>query len=232
MKVIGAGMDRTGTVSLQTALEILGYNTYHAISSFQNWEQGHLDMWSDAMEGKKEIDFNYIFRDYQATTALPAFLFYRELMEAYPKAKVILTVRDPEAWWASWSGLVKSQAENVDSLVFLPRFAAIDRMIHNFERLFFKIEPNVYVKEDAIATFIKHNEEVIATVPPERLLVFDVREGWEPLCKFLGHPIPRMEFPNTNSGNAHVDRLFREMVERDMKAMGIPMPQPEKEEKN
>lgn len=222
MKVIGAGFDRTGTMSLQAGLETLGFRTYHAINAFQKWEEGHLDMWSDVMEGKAEMDWHKIYDGFDATTALPGCYYYEELMEAFPEAKVVLTVRDAEAWWKSWSGLVDVQAESVDSLVFLPRFAAIDRMIHNFERVFFGIEPNQYVKEDAIASFNKHIEKVKATVPPERLLVFDVKEGWEPLCNFLGVPIPAEPFPNTNAGNDNVNRLMGEMVENDMKKYGPP----------
>jgi hypothetical protein len=215
-------MDRTGTVSLQTALDMLGYRTYHAIETFKNWERGDLDMWSDYMEGKAEMDWDKVFEGYDATTALPPFLYYKELMEYYPDSKVILTVRDPEDWWKSWSALVASQAENVDSLVFLPRFAAIDRMIHNFERVFFNIEPDQYVKEDTIATFVKHNEEVMATVPPERLLVFDVRDGWGPLCEFLEKDCPDVMFPHVNRGVNNVDSIMAGLVEKDMKKYGPP----------
>jgi len=224
MKIIGAGMDRTGTVSLQTAFELLGYHTYHAIVAFQNWEKGDLDMWSDYMEDKGEMDFRKVFEGYDATTALPAFIYYRELMEIYPDAKVVLTVRDPEDWWKSWSALVEDQASKVDSVTFLPRFAAIDRMIHNFERVFFDIEPDQYVKEDAIATFLKHNEAVKAAVPSERLLVFNVKEGWEPLCEFLGKPVPEGIFPHVNRGIANVDQILAGLVESDMKKYGPPPP--------
>jgi hypothetical protein len=225
MKIIGAGVDRTGTMSLQTAFEMLGYRTYHAISSFQRWEHGDLDMWSDHMEGKSDMDWEKVFGEFDATTALPGFIYFEELMEEYPDAKVVLTVRDSEAWWNSWSNLVASQAESVDSLVFLPRFAAIDRMIHNFERVFFNIEPDQYVKEAAIASVENHNKRVIETVPAERLLVFNVKEGWEPLCNFLGDTCPDEPFPHSNVGTANVEMLMGEMVQKDMQKYGPP-PQP------
>jgi hypothetical protein len=168
------------------------------------------------------MDWGYMFEGYDATTALPTFIYYRELMEVYPDAKVILTVRDPEAWWQSWSALVEDQAPKTDAAAFLPRFAAIDRMIHNFERVFFNIEPNQYVKEDAIETFIKHNEEVKATVPPERLLVFEVKKGWEPICEFLDKPVPAQPFPHVNRGIQNVDDILVGLFEADMEKYGPP----------
>jgi hypothetical protein len=107
---------------------------------------------------------------------------------------------------------VASQESKVDKLTFLPRFKAIDTLVHNIERKFFHIEPGQYIPEEAITRFNQHNEEVEATVPPERLLVFNVEEGWEPLCKFLGVPVPNEPFPHENAGTANVDQIMFNMM--------------------
>jgi hypothetical protein len=225
MKVIVAGFSRTGTLSMQVALQKLGYRTYHMFESMRNFENGHLDMWNEYMEGKSEMDWHRLFQEYDASTDLPACIYWREMMEAFPEARVVLTVRDAEAWWNSWIGLVRSQMDFVDTMAYLPRFAALDRMVINFERVWFRIEPDQYVKENAIARFHEHNQEVKAVVPPQRLLVFDVSEGWEPLCNFLGDPVPDEPFPHENAGTAQVEAIMGEIVSKDIAKYGPP-PQP------
>jgi hypothetical protein len=222
MKAIVAGFSRTGTMSMQVALQKLGYRTYHMFEAMANFENGHMDMWNEYMEGKSEMDWHKLFADYDASTDLPACIHWRAMMEAFPEAKVILTERDPEAWWKSWSALVESQQGSVDRLVFLPRFKALDRLVINFERGFFKMEPDQYVKEDAIASFNQHNEDVKAAVPPERLLVFTVDEGWEPLCEFLGVQVPDEPFPHENVGTKQVEKNMGQIVLKDLFKFALP----------
>jgi len=222
MKVIVAGFSRTGTMSMQVALQKFGFRTYHMFEAMRNMENGHMDMWNEYMEGKSEMDWHKLFAEYDATTDLPACIHWREQMEAFPDAKVVLTVRDPEAWWKSWKSIVNSQEASVDRLVFLQRFKALDRLVINFETKFFKIEPGQYDKDDAIEKFKQHNEDVKATVPPERLLVFNVKEGWEPLCEFLGVPVPDEPFPHENVGTKQVEKLMGQIVLKDIFKFALP----------
>jgi hypothetical protein len=144
------------------------------------------------------------------------------MAEAFPEAKIILTTRDPESWWESWSSLVESQEAGVDRLRFLPRFKALDRMVINIEKVFFGIEPGQYSKAEGIARFNKHNASVKEVIPADRLLVFDVQQGWEPLCKFLGVPVPDEPFPHENVGTKQVEKLMGQIVLKDIFKFALP----------
>jgi hypothetical protein len=222
MKIIVAGFSRTGTMSMQVALEKLGYRSYHFFEMMANYENNHIKMWNDYMEGKSDMDWVKLLEGYDASTDLPACIYWREMMEAFPDAKVILTVREPEKWWDSWTAMVKSQESSVDRLKFLPRFKAVDQAVINFEREWFNIEPGKYVREDSMARFVKHNEDVKSAVPEDRLLVFSVTEGWEPLCNFLGVPVPDEPFPHENVGTKQVEKLMGQIVIKDLIKFGLP----------
>jgi hypothetical protein len=200
MKVIVAGFSRTGTMSTQVALDKLGYRTYHMFEAIKNQEKGHLDMWNAFMEGKNSMDWEKLFEGYDASTDLPACIYWREMMVAFPDAKVILTIRDAESWWKSYQSLVESQQGPVDHLLFLPRFKKLDRLVENNE----------------------HNEAVKTTVPADRLLIFDVKDGWEPLCKFLGVPTPDEPFPHENIGTKLVEKTMGQIVIKDLVKFGLP----------
>jgi hypothetical protein len=222
MKVIVAGISRTGTMSTQIALEKLGYRTYHMFEAIKNQDRGQLDMWNALMEGKSSMDWVKLFDGYDASTDLPACIYWREMMVAFPDAKIILTIRDAESWWKSYQSLVGSQQGPVDRLLFLPRFKKLNRLVENIERVFFKIEPDQYVAEEAIKVFNEHNEAVKATVPADRLFVFDVKDGWEPLCKFLGVPVPDEPFPHENVGTKQVEKIMGQIVIKDLLKFGLP----------
>jgi hypothetical protein len=220
MKLIGAGFSRTGTMSLKAALGKLGYRSYHMEEAIINFEKGHLDLWNAYMEGRSDMDWHKLLEGYDATADLPAALYYRELLAAFPEAHVILTVRDPEAWWQSTAKLVHMQNTLVERLRFLPRFREFQRLFRNVERA---VCGGPVTREPAIARFIQHNEEVKATVPPDRLLVFEVKDGWEPLCKFLGVPVPDEPFPHENVGIETVEKLMRKIMITDLVKMALPV---------
>jgi hypothetical protein len=223
MDIIVAGISRTGTLSTQVALEKLGYRTYHMFEAIRNFEKGHLDTWSDLLEGGGEIDWHKLFDGYDASIDLPACIFWREMMDAFPNAKVILTTREAESWFKSYMSLVESQQGGVDKLKkILPRFAALDKLVVNMERYFFKIEPDQYEKDHIISIFNQYNQEVKSTVPSERLLVFSVTEGWEPLCRFLGKPVPPEPFPHENVGTKQVEKIMGQIVIKDLLKRFLP----------
>lgn len=198
MMVLGAGFGRTGTLSLKSALERLGFGPcYHMVELLQRPEQAPL--WLSAANG--EADWPRIFDGYQATVDWPGCAFWRELTTEYPQAKVILTVRDPERWWQS----VLSTFFTLDNGEphSRPEGPLGELMGHLMTGILDGGEGEEG-KERAIAAFQRHNEEVQASVPAEQLLVFEVAQGWKPLCDFLGVTPPDEPFPRVNdSANFH-----------------------------
>jgi hypothetical protein len=210
MKVIGAGFGRTGTSSLQSALEeILGGECYHMMTISRRPD--HLRAWHDFALGKTpEMDWKGLFKDYVACVDFPVCMFYRELMEVFPDAKVILTVRDPQSWWRSFNVLMSIVSKARWLRFFGPN---LRRNIEFSDKL---VTENTFggrlEKENCIKVFERHNQEVRESVPEERLLEFDVTQGWEPLCEFLNLPIPEKKFPHLNAGGKTLRKLYRQTV--------------------
>jgi hypothetical protein len=166
------------------------------------------------------MDWHKLLEGYDATADLPAALYYRELLAAFPESRVILTVRDPEKWWQSAAKLVYMQNTLVERLRFVSRFREFQRLFRNVERA---LCDGPVTREPAIARFIQHNAEVKATIPPDRLLVFEVKDGWEPLCKFLGAPVPDEPFPHENAGIATAERIIQRILLTDLIKMALPV---------
>ncbi|TQN28464.1 hypothetical protein FHX37_3809 [Haloactinospora alba] len=192
MMVLGAGFGRTGTLSLKSALERLGFGPcYHMVELLKRPEQAPL--WLSAADG--QADWPRIFDGYQATVDWPGCAFWRELTRQYPQAKVILTVRDPERWWQS----VNSTFFNNDSGALPSREGPMGELINKLMAGVLDGGPDD--RERAITAFQRHNEEVQASVPAEQLLVFEVAQGWQPLCDFLGATPPDEPFPHVNDSS-------------------------------
>ena len=204
MMIIGAGFGRTGTTSLKEALEHLGYHCYHMEEVVKNIQRGHAETWIGAIDGAK-VDWDSLLDGYEATVDFPGCIFYRQLMDAFPDARVILSVRESEAWWKSFHALTRV-AERIRYLTFLPFF-------RSFYRLYRKIGETTFGgtlnKSRCIEAFERHNAEVIQGVPKDRLLVYSVHEGWAPLCNFLDLPIPDVPFPHSNAGVGELKRKMR-----------------------
>jgi Sulfotransferase domain len=189
LQVIGAGLGRTGTLSLKLALERLGFvGCYHMLEVLMN--PAHAAYWVDAANGGP--NWQRIFEGYTATVDYPGCRYWRELIEVYPDAKVVLTVRDPEKWF-----------ESTQATIFSPRnrerwnFPEFDDF---FEKTVFShFGEHIHDRDYMVTAFQRHNDEVKRGVPAERLLVFEVKQGWQPLCDFLGVPAPSGQFPHTNS---------------------------------
>ena len=195
MKIIGAGFGRTGTISLKQAFEYLGYPCYHMQEVMAAYDRGHVEQWDAALSGKV-IDWDALFSGYEATVDFPACVFYQQLMEAFPDAVVVLSVRDPQGWWRSYSKLLGLVAK-ARFFNFVPMFRKFSAMnIHLIDYVF----DGSMDEDSCIGHYIRHIEEVKATVPAERLLVYSVSEGWEPLCLFLGQQVPNIPFPHANAG--------------------------------
>lgn len=223
LKIIGAGFGRTGTLSLKTALNELGFGPcYHMTEVFQHPD--HNELWLAAARGE-QVNWNDILGEYQSTVDWPGCAFYKELMRAYPDAKVLLTVRDPERWYESVNSTIYrvsrsktfSPASSIASFL-MRRFIPVSRvhlqMIGTIiwkDTFHGKFEDKAY----ALSVFNRHNEEVKKVVPAEKLLVYDVKEGWGPLCSFLGVDVPKdTPFPHLNDRDSFVGTQRRRQLER------------------
>ena len=189
LKVIGAGYPRTGTSSLKLALEQLGLGPCHHMREII-MNPPSAALWVEAADGHP--DWERIFEGYQSCTDAPGCLFWRELADYYPDAKILLSVRDPEAWFESTQATVFSEA-----MLGMAKGTPLELF---FEKAVTReFGDRIHDREFMLAQYERRKREVMADVPPERLLVFDVREGWAPLCDFLGAPIPETPFPRENS---------------------------------
>lgn len=209
--VIGAGLGRTGTLSLHAALERLGFAPCeHMTNCFAHPER--FALWLEALDRKRTgapIDWRPLFTGYRATVDWPGAYFWRELVAVHPDAKVILTVRDAERWYDSALATIHTAAAaRAATPAARVLYGLMGWLDPKAGRAFRTVEEVVWQgtfggkftdREHALQVFAAHNQTVQATVPPDRLLIFDVKQGWEPLCAFLGVPIPAGEpFPHVN----------------------------------
>ena len=209
LKVIGAGFGRTGTTSLKAALERLGFDRcYHMFEFMEHPE--HAKHWDAASKGKP-VNWDALFEGYQSTLDWPGCTYYQELMQRYPDAKVLLTVRDPEKWFESASKTIFSAPEGVGALLRFLRRPRQLRSAFVVRRILFKgtFGGRTNDKAHAVRVFEDHIEEVKRAVPAERLLVYSVKEGWEPLCAFLGVPVPDEPFPHLNDAGSFQEQIAR-----------------------
>ena len=203
LSVIGAGLGRTGTLSLKQALETLGVGRcYHMTEVFP--DPAAPRKWLRAILGEME-DWEDIFAGYGATVDWPGCHYYRELARRYSAAKVVLSVRDPDQWYDSARATILSD-ETAASVVGTPAQTLVENVVYGtFDR---RLDDRAH----CIAAFERHNAAVQAKIPAERLLVYDVAEGWGPLCDFLGLPVPETAFPTANSRESFHEDLLPEAV--------------------
>ena len=202
LKVVGAGFGRTGTLSLKFALEKIGFaKCYHMMEVHQ--QPAHRKLWQDAHQGKP-IDWDALFEGYQASVDWPSCNLWREQLIQYPDAKVILSLRDPEKWYASvMATIYKGSNAGRNSEDESAREASRWVFEIIWQRVF---EDRMEDKDYVIDIFNAHNQRVIEEVPKDQLLVFEAAEGWEPLCQFLDVPIPDEPYPRVNSTEEFAER--------------------------
>jgi hypothetical protein len=180
-------------MSLKLALEQLGFGPCHHMSEIV-LDPSTAGPWIEAAEGRP--DWEKVFKGYASGVDVPTAIFWRELSEVYPAAKLILTVRDPDAWFDSTQMTVLSPRMQARQQVLAPLgefFAKVMGRAHGGD------ETRIHDRAFMTDYFVRHNAEVIATIPKERLLVFEVTQGWDPLCAFLGVAVPSTPFPSVNS---------------------------------
>ncbi|HTQ99885.1 MAG TPA: sulfotransferase [Candidatus Acidoferrum sp.] len=201
MKVIGVGLPRTGTMSLKIALEMLGFGPcYHMTEVFgdpQSWP-----LWLKAANGER-IEWSQIFGRWNSTTDAPGCVFWRQLADYYPNAKLILSVRDAHKWFASTQATILRQANHEAlGLAASDVFKVIGAVGWS------PLADENHDEATMLQRFNEHNAAVKAAFGPERLLVYEASQGWEPLCRFLGVPVPAQPYPKANSTED-----FQKMVE-------------------
>jgi Sulfotransferase domain len=203
MDVIGAGFGRTGTLSLKIALEMLGRGPcMHMVPLLDDPERATL--FARAAEGDLS-SLDKALEGHRSTVDWPGTYFWRELIEKHPEAKVVLTVRDPQKWYDSAHGTIFQAAQNA------PR-GGDDSVAAGLAMLRALIWEGTFGgrfadREHAVRVFTEHNEAVRRAVPADRLLEFEVSQGWPPLCDFLGVPVPDAPFPRANDSAAFQARI-------------------------
>ncbi len=204
--VIGVGFGRTGTASLQTALNQLGFGPcYHAGELFAAPE--NLECWIAAARGERDA-WRQPLRGYRSTTDWPTVAFWRELTEAYPNAKVILTTREAGEWFESLDQTILQTMRtgwipgHVAEMFGGPRkaveLAEVSIRLSREVMIPLSFEGRADDRDHVIACYTRHNADVRQAILAERLLEFQVDQGWEPLCAFLGVPVPGLSFPHVN----------------------------------
>jgi hypothetical protein len=206
IKIIGAGLPRTGTNTLKASLEKLGYNkTYHMKELLAHPENLHYWL---TLKNTGVTKWEELYQGFAATVDFPGYPWYKEHMTRYPDAKVILTVRPFENWYTSiYSTIWQAGPQNIfqkiammSRLLFNPRLRAVIKCVKFAKGSIFGVHLQGKFADKAFAEkmFNQHIEEVKAYVPAEKLLIYDVSEGWGPLCKFLNLPEPDEPLPHLN----------------------------------
>jgi len=197
LKVIGAGFGRTGTNSLKVALEQLGLKPCHHMK-----EVGpslNQIRWFDAASKGEPVDWDAVFENFEAAVDWPAAAYYLELAEHFPQAKVILSVRDPESWYKSTRETIYAVGKAMPYWLkwLIPPVKRLTQMVQRtvWQGVFAGDFEN---RDSAIQCFNSHIRRVKESIPADRLLVHAAKEGWEPLCNFLGKPVPKTPYPRVN----------------------------------
>lgn len=204
LDVIGAGFGRTGTLSLKVALELLGFGPCHHMDELaRSTDQRRL--WAKVVQDGA-ADWDAVYRGYRATVDWPGTRFWRQLTGHFSDAKVILTVRDPQQWYESVE----------DTIYRMVSASATDPLLTEMQEVVRRVVwdgefgGRFADAEHVIRTFNEHNDAVRREIPADRLLVMEIGQGWEPLCEFLGVPVPDEPFPRSNDRRTFRERLGRQ----------------------
>ncbi|MEW1685875.1 sulfotransferase family protein [Streptomyces sp. NPDC093594] len=209
LELVNAGLGRTGTTSLKAALDRLGLGpSFHMFDIVGDTER--LQQWEGIVCDGAEPDWHAVFAGYRAAVDGPCALHYAALKDAFPHARTILTVRDADSWYRSTHDTLYQ---------FALRSAAAPPPPGSPQARLFRITSTMVWdglfggrfgdKDHAIDVYHRHNEEVVRTLGADNVLVYDVRQGWEPLCAHLGVDVPAEPFPHTNDTASMRQRVAR-----------------------
>jgi len=189
LRVIGAGFGRTGTDSLREALNTLGFGPCHHMHEV-NAHAEQKRMWRALVQGAA-VEWERLFAGYGSCVDWPSAHYWRELSEFYPEAKVVLTYRTAESWWTSFEQTIVRGIQKSEEAESLGLALIRDKI--------FSGRPDD--RAHAMAIYEENVKAVKATLSPQRLLVHNLGDGWEPLCAHLGVPVPAQPYPSRNSAN-------------------------------
>jgi hypothetical protein len=201
IQVFGAGVGRTGTFSLKLAINQIGLGPCHHMEAVLHNMPVQVPLWSAAVDGNP--DWNAIYDGFDSAVDWPTAAFFRELLEAYPSTKFVLTERNPENWANSFGATIYKLLAGKDQGP--PEMKAwLDMCGGVIAKTGF---PPGLDRDGLMKAFIAHNEAVRATIPASQLLIYEVKQGWGPLCEFLGATAPDEPFPRTNDRAEFWDRV-------------------------
>jgi hypothetical protein len=213
MRLIGAGLPRTGTLSQKVALEMLGLAPcYHMVNVLMDLDEAQV--WRRALDG--EAPWTEVFDGFQATVDWPGSFFYKELIDEYPDAKVLLSVRDADAWersmrdtiWGIFYGDTLIRDLSYARTRVDPKWNGYIEMMREMWQQSGLIDRGAdTTSESMMSAMERFNDEVQQTVPADRLLAWSVSDGWEPLAEFLELPVPETPFPHLNDSKEFGERI-------------------------
>jgi hypothetical protein len=230
LEIIGAGFGRTGTLSLRAALERLGVGPCdHMEPTLAQPER--VALWQEAAARRRDgqpVDWRPLLEGYHAAVDWPAAAFWRELSAAHPQARVILTVRDPGCWYDSVAATLFPLHRRVEESAWARALLDLTGLANPALRDGYQLTHDLVWdatfagrfadRAHALRVFREHERAVRAAIPPERLLVFDVAQGWGPLCTFLGKPVPEGEpFPHINDTTSFQRRARDEALRQSLR---------------
>jgi hypothetical protein len=199
LRVVGAGLGRTGTLSLKAALEkLLGAPCYHMAEVGAHPE--HVPVWAKAARGEP-VDWQRLMTGYAAAVDWPACAFWPELVSVNPDALILLSTRDPASWWESASTTIFPTLRSAPPGE--PWRDMVEAMMAS------RFTAQLEDEAACIAAFERHNARVRAEAPRARLLEWSAAEGWEPLCRALAVPVPSEPFPRVNTREQFAERIRR-----------------------
>nr|XP_002119646.1 uncharacterized protein LOC100178776 [Ciona intestinalis] len=216
MKVIMAGFSKTGTKTMSAAFKLLGLKNYDYLESF--WFHG--DDWNRILTNDGSVeDFKRMFEDVDSVTDMPACLYWEEIHQAFPDAKIVFTTREENEWYTSLENQMRSFNENF-MYKLLQLLTPSGRKYYTFSNnlriaLLGQPFPHRFHQRQtnkmlSLMRYRRHNLYVMQKAPKDKLLVYDLKQGWEPLCKFLSVEVPNFPFPHKNKGASVYDEMMEE----------------------
>jgi hypothetical protein len=211
LKLVGVGLGRTGTNSLKVALEqLLDAPCYHMFELIAHPQQ--VPMWEHAVR-RKDVDWDSLFDGYAATVDWPGCSFWRNSAGANPDAPVLLSTRDSaQTWWSSFEQTIVPALQG-PMLSEYPELMRGQEMVRELFRA--RFTPDFADRDAAIAEYERHCDDVRREVPAGRLIEWQPRDGWEPICSRLGLPVPETPFPHENSSEAFDEKVERSIADAE-----------------
>ena len=212
IKVIGLGMGRTGTYSLKLALEKLGFGPCYHMETLLEHPKG-VKYWKE-LDRTGHTNWQALLGSYQSAVDFPTIAYHQAMLQQYPEAQCILTIREEEQWYESALNTILDAEPGIREKIIMsfrmPFSARLRYMVQVFQltNKFWvrQAGPKFKEKQPAIELFRRWNEQIIQEIPGEKLLVYQVSEGWEPLCTFLKVPVPDELFPHANTRSEFKDK--------------------------